>query len=58
MKLGTKLLAAPLLTALVVLAAGEANTLMMGREAAANQAIFKGNLEQFRAITSVQEQMG
>ncbi len=58
MKLGTKLLAAPLLTALVVFAAGQANTLMMGREAAANQVIFKGNLEQFRAITSVQEQLG
>ena len=58
MKLATKLLAAPLLTALVLLAAGQSNTWLMGREAAANQAASKGDLEQFRVITSAQEQIG
>ena len=58
MKLATKLLAAPLLTALVLLAAGQSNTWLMGRETAANQAASKGDLEQFRVITSAQEQIG
>ncbi len=58
MKLGTKLLAAPLLTALIVLAAGQANTWTMAREASATQVAFKGDLEQFRVITAAQEQIG
>ncbi|MFZ2651882.1 MAG: methyl-accepting chemotaxis protein [Burkholderiaceae bacterium] len=58
MKLATKLLAAPLLTAVVLLAAGQANTWMMGREAAANQAASRSDLEHFRVITSAQEQIG
>ena len=58
MKLAAKLLAAPLLTAVVLLAVGQANTWLMGREGAANQAASKGDLEQFRVITSAQEQIG
>ena len=58
MKLAAKLLAAPLLTAVVLLAVGQANTWLMGREGAANQAAAKGDLEQFRVITSAQEQIG
>ncbi len=58
MKLATQLLAAPLLTAAVLLGAGQANTWMMGSEAAANQAASRGELEQFKVITSAQEQIG
>jgi methyl-accepting chemotaxis protein len=58
MKLATKLLAAPLLTAVGLLGAGQANTWLMAREAAANQTAGKGDLEHFRVITSAQEQIG
>ena len=58
MKLGLKLISAPLLTAVVVLSVGQANGWLMGREAVADQAVFKSNLEQFRIITSTQEQIG
>ncbi|MFH7041021.1 methyl-accepting chemotaxis protein [Paucibacter sp. JuS9] len=58
MKLGTKLLMAPLLTAVVALAAGEINALLMNREAAANQLEVQAQMEQFKTLASTQTQLG
>ena len=58
MKLGSKLLAAPLLTALAVFGAGQINTVLMSREANTNQELFKSSFEQFRTLSNVQEQLG
>ncbi|MFO1336701.1 MAG: methyl-accepting chemotaxis protein [Burkholderiaceae bacterium] len=58
MKLGTKLLLPPIVTALVALAGGAINAAMMQREAGHNAELFNGSMDQLRTITSVQEQMG
>lgn len=58
MKLGLKLLAAPLLTTLVVLLSGQINTLMMGQESNQGQAGAKACLEDFKTVASVQQQLG
>ena len=58
MKLGSKLLAAPLLTALVVFCVGQVNTWMTAREASANQEGFKSSFETFRTLSSLQEKLG
>ncbi len=58
MKLGHKLLLAPLLTGLIALAGGGLNALLMHREAAASAVAFAGNLDQLRTITQVQDQLG
>src|SRR5689334_2177482 len=58
MKLGTKLLAAPLLTAVVVLLTGQVNVFMMGRASDAALASSKSGFEDFKTIASAQQQIG
>jgi methyl-accepting chemotaxis protein len=58
MKLGSKLLAAPLLTALVVFGVGQLNSWLGAREAATNQAGFKASFDTFRTLSGLQEQIG
>jgi len=57
MKLATKLLAAPVLTALVVFGVGQVNTLVMNRAAAANRATLASQLDDYRTLASAQEQL-
>ena len=52
MKLRTKLLLAPLLTAAVVLAAGQANSLYQARQATAAQAGFEHQLAVYKALNA------
>ena len=58
MKLVSKLLAAPLLTALVVFSAGQLNALLTAREASANQASFEAGFETSARSAALQEQLG
>jgi methyl-accepting chemotaxis protein len=58
MKLGMKLLLAPLLTALVAFTAGQVNALLLTREAAANVGTFHSGAEHYKTLTSVQDQLG
>ena len=58
MKLGIKLLLAPLLTAIVLLVSGQINALLMSREVDAMQGIFSESLAEVDAITDVQHQLG
>jgi methyl-accepting chemotaxis protein len=58
MKLGHKLLAAPILTALVVLMSGQINTVLMGREVEKGQASSKSSLEEFKTVANIQLQLG
>jgi methyl-accepting chemotaxis protein len=58
MKLGMKLLAAPLLTAVVVLLSGQINSVLMSQEADKGLASSKASLEEFKTIASVQDQLG
>lgn len=58
MKLGMKLLAAPVLTAVVVMLSGQINVGLMGREADKGQASSAASLEDFRTVSSVQQQLG
>jgi methyl-accepting chemotaxis protein len=58
MKLGTKLLLAPVLTAVVALGGGGVNAWMAAREATANAASFKNDFGDLRTITQAQEQFG
>ena len=58
MKLGMKLLAAPLLTALVVVLAGQINAVLMTQEADKGQASLKASLEDFKTVASVQQRLG
>ena len=58
MKLGTKLLMAPLLTAVVALAAGEINALLMSGEAADGQLQVQARMEQFKTLANTQTQLG
>jgi len=58
MKLGLKLLAAPVLTAVVVFSMASLNTALMSAEASNNAEGFRNDLEAFRTITSVQDQLG
>jgi methyl-accepting chemotaxis protein len=58
MKLGMKLLAAPLLTAVVVLLSGQINVALMGREADKGQASSAASLEDFKTVANVQQQLG
>jgi len=57
MKLALKLLAAPLLTAVVVFGAGQVDGLVASRAASANRATFAAQLEDFRTLASAQEQL-
>jgi methyl-accepting chemotaxis protein len=58
MKLGIKLLIAPLLTAVVVMLSSQINTIFMTREAANSQASSNNSLEQFKTVARVQQQLG
>jgi len=58
LKLGTKLLLAPLMTGVIALAGGGINALLMDRTAVANAEAFKTDLGNLRTITQAQEQMG
>ena len=57
MKLALKLLAAPLLTAVVVFSAGQINALVATRAAATNQATVEAQLEDHRTLAHAQEQL-
>ena len=57
MKLGMKLLAAPLLTAVVVLVSGQINAMLMGQETVKGQASAKAGLEDFKTIAAAQQQL-
>jgi len=57
MKLALKLLAAPLLTAVVVFGAGQINALVLNRAASANSATFAAQLDDFRTLAGAQEQL-
>ena len=58
MKLGTKLLLAPLLTGVIALAGGGINAWLMDRAAGAAAEAFNADLDNLRTITQVQEQVG
>ncbi len=57
MKLALKLLAAPLLTAVVVFGAGQINALVLHRAASANNATFVAQADDFRTLAGAQEQI-
>ncbi|MBT9500960.1 MAG: MCP four helix bundle domain-containing protein [Burkholderiaceae bacterium] len=57
MKLATKLLAAPLLTALVVFGVGQINSLLMSNAASANRVTLEAQLDDYRTLASAQEQL-
>lgn len=57
MKLGMKLLTAPLLTAIVVLVSGQINAVLMSQEASKGLASSKAGLEDFKTIGSAQQQL-
>ena len=58
MKLGLKLLAAPLMTALVVLSVGQLNSVLMTQQADKALMASKAALEDFKMIGETQQQMG
>ena len=58
MKLGMKLLAAPLLTATVVMLSGQINAVLMTRSAQQGQQSAKASLEDYKTIVSAQDQLG
>jgi methyl-accepting chemotaxis protein len=57
MKLATKLLAAPLLTAVVVLAAGQINTFLLNRQAEAGLSSSRSSLQDFKTMAEANQQM-
>ncbi len=58
MKLGIKLLAAPLLTAAVVLLAGQINTHVLSEQAQRSLAASRSSLDGFKTMASAQQQIG
>jgi methyl-accepting chemotaxis protein len=58
MKLGSRLLVAPLLTAVVLLGVATANTVLMRAEAVGNQAAFKGHLGAVHLLGEAQDRAG
>ena len=58
MKLGTKLLLAPLLTGAIALAGGGLNAMVMDHQTTAATEAFRADLANLRTITQVQEQLG
>jgi len=58
LKLGTKLLLAPLLTGVIALTGGGINAWLMDRNAVANAEAFKADLGKLRTVTQAQEQVG
>ena len=57
MKLGMKLLAAPLLTAALVLLSGQINTFLLGHEANKGLTISRASVDDFKTVASVQQQV-
>ena len=57
-KLGTKLLLAPLLTGLIALAGGALNAALMSQEAAQRAQAFHADLQHLRQVTTAQAQAG
>jgi len=57
MKLGLKLLAAPLLTACVMLAAGEIDALLSAHDAAAERAADQARLQHLKIVSGLQDQL-
>jgi methyl-accepting chemotaxis protein len=57
MKLGAKLLAAPILTAVIVLIAGQINTLFMTQEATKAQESAYESLQDFKATAKLEEEL-
>ena len=58
MKLGTKLLMAPLLTAAVAWGAGEINGGLLRREAASSQGDYQAQMDQYKTLSASQHQLG
>ena len=58
MKLGLKLLAAPLLTAAVVLLAGQVNTYLLSNQAQSSLATSRSSLDSFKTMAAAQQQIG
>lgn len=58
MKLGMKLLAAPLLTAAVVLLAGQINTYVLSEQAQHSLSVSRSSLDGFKTMASAQQQIG
>nr|WP_295769525.1 methyl-accepting chemotaxis protein [Rhodoferax sp.] len=58
MKLGLKLLAAPLLTAAVLLLAGQTNTYMLSNQAQSSLAVSRSSLDSFKTMAAAQQQIG
>jgi len=58
MKLGLKLLAAPLLTAAVVLLAGQINTYLLSNQAQSSLAASRSSLDSFKTMAAAQQQIG
>ena len=58
MKLGTKLLLAPVLTGLIALTGGAVNALLMDRAALSSAEGFAADLDKLRTVTQVQDQIG
>ena len=58
MKLGLKLLAAPLLTAAVVLLAGQINTYLLSNQAQNSLAVSHSGLDSFKTLAAAQQQIG
>ncbi len=58
MKLGTKLLLAPLMTGLIAMSGAAVNTVLAAREASNTAAAFHANLDALRGIAQAREQMG
>jgi len=58
MKLSHKLILAPVITAIVVLATGQLSTYLSGRAAQATAARLGDQVEQFQALADVQDQVG
>ena len=58
MKLGLKLLAAPLLTAAIVLSAGQINTYLLSNQAQSSLAISRSSLDSFKSMAAAERQIG
>ncbi len=58
MKLGLKLLAAPVLTAVVLTVVAQVNAFMITQEAGKSQASSNASLDEFKTVASVQQQLG
>ncbi|WP_439112443.1 methyl-accepting chemotaxis protein [Hydrogenophaga sp.] len=58
MKLGQKLILAPVITALAVLATGQLDSMLLSRAGEASTARFTADINQLQSLTRVQEQIG